>query len=125
MIKVGDEGTPAVWNDPPLTGRLVAVLRRMLGEDRLAEAEATMGGEDFSQYGKAGVPTVIFWLGSVDPKRLARYEQLGQLPPTLHSPFYYPDYQETLVTGITAIVGATLELLPQGAGPSVPEPSRP
>ena len=32
-------------------------------------------------------------------------------PPSLHSSLFYPDPEETLVTGVTATVAATLELL--------------
>jgi hippurate hydrolase len=70
-----------------------------------------MGAEDFSMYGKAGVPICMFWLGTVDPQRLERMKQLGQRPPSLHSPLFYPDAEETLVTGITATVTAARELL--------------
>ena len=38
-------------------------------------------------------------------------KQLGQAPPSLHSPLYYPDAEPTLMTGIPAMVAATLELL--------------
>ena len=40
-------------------------------------------------------------------------KELGQQPPSLHSPLYYPDAEETLVTGVHATVAATLELLKQ------------
>jgi hippurate hydrolase len=53
----------------------------------------------------------MYRLGTVDPMRLARFEQLGQPPPSLHSPLYYPDAEETLVTGVHTMVSATLELL--------------
>jgi hippurate hydrolase len=70
-----------------------------------------MGGEDFSQYGRAGVPILMFRLGTIEPRRLARMKQLGQELPSLHSASYYPDPEESLVTGIQATVAATLELL--------------
>ena len=70
-----------------------------------------MGGEDFSQYGRAGVPILMFRLGTIEPQRLARMKQLGQEPPSLHSPLYYPDAEQSLVTGVQATVAATLELL--------------
>jgi hypothetical protein len=38
-------------------------------------------------------------------------KQLAQAPPSLHSPLYYPDAEEALVTGVQATVAATLELL--------------
>ena len=53
----------------------------------------------------------MFHLGTIDPKRLARMRELGQLPPSLHSPLYYPDPEESLVTGVHSMVAATLELL--------------
>lgn len=105
------EGTPALWNDQPLTDRLSPVLRRALGDDNVVPAEPSMGGEDFSRYGKAGVPIFMFWLGSVDAQRLRRYEQLGQKPPSLHSAEYYPDYEETIITGVKVTATAILELL--------------
>ena len=64
-----------------------------------------------SLYGKAGVPILMFRLGTIEPKRLARMKQLGQEPPSLHSPLYYPDAEESLVTGLQATVAAALELL--------------
>jgi hippurate hydrolase len=54
---------------------------------------------------------MMFRLGSVDAKRLKRYEQLGQQPPSLHSPLYYPDARESLLTGVQAMAGAALALL--------------
>ena len=71
------EGTPALWNDRELAERLDTVFRQALGEENVSIAEASLGGEDFGQFGKAGVPILMFWLGSVDAMRLARYQQLG------------------------------------------------
>jgi hippurate hydrolase len=104
-------GTPVLWNDEKLVERIVPVFRRVLGADQVVESDFCMVGEDFSRYGRAGVPIMMFWLGAVEPKRLARYEQLGQQPPSLHSPLFYPDVEQTLVTGVTAMAGAALELL--------------
>ncbi len=105
------EGTPSLWNDEDLAARIVPVFRRELGEQNVTTAEQSMGGEDFSRYGKAGVPIFMFRLGTVDAKRLARFKQLGQLPPSLHSAKYYPDARESLETGIRAMVSAAMELL--------------
>lgn len=109
---VVSEGTPAMENDKDLVERVTPVFRRVLGEENVEESEPSMGGEDFSQYGRAGVPIFMYRLGSVDASRLERYEQLGQEPPSLHSPVYYPDAEETLLTGVTTMAAAVLELLP-------------
>lgn len=105
------EGTPAMFNDEKLAERLRGVFQRQFGEANVDNPQPEMGGEDFSQYGRAGVPIVMFWLGTIEPRRLARMKQLGQEIPSLHSALYYPDAEESLITGITATVAATLELL--------------
>ena len=43
-------------------------------------------------------------------ERLARMKELGQ-EISLHSPLFYPDAEETLVTALHSMVAATLELL--------------
>lgn len=105
------EGTPSLKNDEELAARLAPVFRAKLGEGKVVDSEPTMGGEDFSQYGKAGVPILMYRLGAVSGRRLDRYAELGQKPPSLHSAKFYPDIEEALVTGITSMAGAALELL--------------
>ena len=109
---VVSEGTPSMHNDEKLVERVVPVLRRTLGDDKVVPSEASMGGEDYSEYGLAGVPIFMFRLGSVDAQRLAGFERVGQEPPSLHSPVYYPDAEETLSTGVIATSAAVLDLLP-------------
>jgi hippurate hydrolase len=108
---VFSEGTPAMFNDEKLAVRLREVFTKQFGAENVDDPEPSMGGEDFSQYGRAGVPILMFRLGTIEPARLARMKQLGQTPPSLHSPLYYPDAEPTLVTGVQATVAATLELL--------------
>lgn len=105
------EGTPAMYNDDKLVERVVPILRKTLGDDKVVASEASMGGEDFSRYGLAGVPIFMFRLGAVDQARLDRYRQLKQIPPSLHSPLFYPDAEPTLATGVTAMSSAALDLL--------------
>jgi hippurate hydrolase len=105
------EGTPAMFNDEKVAARVRDVFVKEFGQENIDDPEPSMGGEDFSQYGRAGVPILMFRLGTIEPKRLARMKQLGQHPPSLHSPLYYPDAEPTLITGLQATVAATLELL--------------
>lgn len=105
------EGTPAMFNDEKLAVRLREVFSRELGAANVDDPEPSMGGEDFSQYGRAGVPILMYRLGTIEPKRLARMKQLGQNPPSLHSPLYYPDAEESLVVGVQTMVAGALELL--------------
>lgn len=105
------EGTPSLWNDEDLAARLDPVLRRAVGNDNVIDSEPSMGGEDFSRYGRVGVPILMIRLGAVDGKRLKRYEELGQVPPSLHSPLFYPDVEDALKTSVPAMSEAAIELL--------------
>lgn len=109
-IKVS-EGTPAMFNNEELVARVVPVFEKQFGKQNVIPAEPSMGGEDFSQYGLAGVPIFMFRLGAVDAQRLKRFEMLGQNPPSLHSPLFYPDAEKAIETGVTAMSVAALELL--------------
>lgn len=114
------EGTPAMFNDEDLVARVVPVFQRVLGNDRVIPSEPSMGGEDFSQYGRAGVPIFMYRLGSVEPQRLAGYKRVAQPAPSLHSPLYYPDAEPTLATGIVTMLSAVLDLLPGKASAEPP-----
>lgn len=103
--------TPATKNDEQLVERVVPTFRRVLGEENVVLVEPSMGGEDFSQYGLAGVPIFMFRLGSVKADRLAEMKKAGKPPVSLHSPFYYPDAPETIETGVTAMSAAVIDLL--------------
>lgn len=106
------DATPALKNDERLVDRLVPVFERVLGKENVVPAERSMGGEDFSEFGLAGVPIFMFRLGSIDPKRMETYEKASKDLPSLHSPHYFPDPPQTLATGIVAMTSAVIELLP-------------
>jgi len=106
-----DQGTPSTYNDPELTARVAGVLRRALGEVSVVEQPAVMGGEDFSEFGRAGVPAVILWVGAVDPAAHAAAETSGATLPALHSPLFAPDVERALSTAVRAETAVLLDLL--------------
>lgn len=106
------EGTPALFNDPQLTERLTAALKKRFGDDKISEGDPVMGGEDFGKFGSTGVPTSMFRLGAVSQKRLDEFAAKKVPPHSLHSPLYYPDIEETLEMGVPAMVACVTELLP-------------
>lgn len=110
-IEILEETTPALFNDEKMVARLTPIFRKALGDSNVVPSEQSMGGEDFSRYGRAGVPICMFRVGSVEPQRLAGLKRGGQEPPSLHSAIYYPDPDKTLLTGITAMTAAVLDLL--------------
>jgi len=107
------EGTPALFNDADLAAKVVPVFQETIGRENVIEVEPVMGGEDFSQYGLAGVPILMYRLGSVSERRLEQYRMAGLPAPSLHSPIYYPDVDDTLRTGIATMSNAVLALLPK------------
>jgi len=106
-----DKGTPSLFNDPALAARLGPVFEDLLGKEHIEVSQQSMGGEDFSQYGRAGIPTLMYWLGGVSQERLDAYAAAGERPPSLHSPLFYPDVEATLVTGVSTMASTVLELL--------------
>lgn len=106
------DGTPSLYNDPELTARLKKSAQRALGAEQVFEAAPSMGGEDFSRYGLAGMPICMFRVGAVDATRLEKIKESGADPPSLHSPHFYPDPEATLRTSLTAMGAMVLELLP-------------
>ncbi len=106
-VIIPDDFTPANYNDGPLVDRLIASATRVIGTDKVVNAEPQMVGEDFACYGQTEhrVPTVLFWLGTVPDARM----QSGDLP-GLHSPFYYPAPERSLETGIKVVCQGLLDL---------------
>lgn len=106
-----DEHLEPVFNDPALTARATAAIGKVLGPDRVRRIPPVMGGEDFGEYGRAGVPSFIFWLGAVEPKKAAEAQKGTLSLPSLHSPLFAPDAEPALRTGVVSLVSAALDLL--------------
>ena len=107
------EGTPSLSNDPELSDRIFKVFKQKFGDAKVSEADLSMGGEDFSHFGRSGIPSLMFSLGVVDQNRLDRYQKLGIPPPSLHSPLFHPDIEGSLSTGVLALSTAAINLLPR------------
>src|SRR5213075_992619 len=108
-----DEFTPATYNNPELTKRLVPVWKRALGNENVEIVDPTMGGEDFSEYSLPdhSIPAVDFHVGAVDPAKIAEYKQAGKELPSLHSSKFAPVPEPTIRVGIIGMTSAALELM--------------
>ncbi len=104
------EGTPATFNNLDLAERASGVLRNLLGPEKVSRPEPRMGGEDFSEYGRAGVPITMFWLGTTPPAKIEAAKN-GQPLPSLHSSLYFPDPEPSVKTGVRAMSALVLDLL--------------
>ena len=107
------QGTPSLENDAEMAGRLRNVFSQVIGADNVLDGEPVMGGEDFSQYGLAGVPIVMYRLGVIEPRRLEQLKMSPGGPPSLHSAQFYPDLDGTLETGFMTMAAGTLKLFAQ------------
>jgi amidohydrolase len=106
------EFTPALYNDPELTRKTMALFKDVLGAEKVQSRPPSMGGEDFSRYGRDRVPVCLFWLGTVDPKRVAESEREDGKPlPSLHSDLYAPVPEPAIKTGVLAMSMAVLNVL--------------
>jgi amidohydrolase len=112
-VKIRDEFTPSVFNHPELTDRAVTILTAELGETNVRAVPPVMGGEDFSRYGRSEppIPSLLFWLGAVDPDRFSTAMSKGDNLPALHSPNFAPLPQPTIATGVRALTTLAQNLL--------------
>lgn len=109
-----DEFTPATYNNPELTKRLVAVWKTSLGEQNVEMVDPTMGGEDFSEYSLPdhSIPAVDVHIGAVAPEKMAESKKPGAAPlPSLHSSKFAPVPEPTIRTGVITMTSAVLDLM--------------
>jgi hippurate hydrolase len=111
-VKVADECTPALYNDPKLTERLVGALKGWFGETNLIPKKPSMGGEDFSEFGRTEpkVPICMMNVGGVSAEALQASKRIGTPLPSLHSPLWAPVPEPTIKTGVTTLVAFVMEL---------------
>lgn len=112
-----DEYTPATFNDVPLTRKTMALFRDILGEANVIERPPIMGGEDFSHYGRAGVPILMYFLGTIPEDRFEESQKPGGRPlPSMHSDSFAPAPEPSIRTGVRTLSMAALQLLRAGEG---------
>jgi amidohydrolase len=96
---------PILRNDPHLSASAVAVLKGVLGAERLKPHRPATGSEDFSFYA-ARVPAFYFFLGVRAP---------GAKAQALHSPEFNPD-EAGLLWGLKAAAGLLVGLSEEKCG---------
>ena len=115
-VIIADESTPSTYNNPELADRIVNVLQAKLKDVPIIPGEPVMGGEDFSQYGRVEpeIPSLFLFIGGVYADKYAAATEKGEALPSLHSPFFAPDPQPTILTGVKVMTTGALELLGKG-----------
>ena len=112
-ITLKDEYTPALYNNPEFTDRIRSIAEKAIGKENVIKSTPVMGGEDFGMYGRVEprIPSVLFWLGAVNKNVYDRSKRESIDLPSLHSPFFLPDYKPTINTGVQATTAMALNIL--------------
>ncbi len=115
-LKIREDPTPALYNDPILTKRLVRTFERTLGQENVVSRDPEMIGEDFARYGRTAenIPICMFRLGAVGQNQFAIRSLDGKVPPSLHSSQFVPAVKATIETGVSAMATVALELFETG-----------
>ena len=108
-----DEFTPATYNNPELTKRLVAVWKKALGPDRWSRSIPRWAAKISPNSACPIIPSRHAISGSavwIQPK-LAESKKTGQSLPSLHSSKFAPVPEPTIRSGVIAMTSAVLELM--------------
>ena len=113
IVTVGDEYTPATYNNPELTRKLGKTFEEILGKENVFIEKPIMAGEDFGRYGRVEpkIPICMFWLGTVNHEKLKMSKKTGEALPSLHSSKFAPNMEPTIKGGVKAMTAAVLELI--------------
>ncbi|MEO1552931.1 MAG: amidohydrolase [Pseudomonadota bacterium] len=108
--------TPSTYNDPDLATIAATAIGSAIGAENVNQVDPVMGGEDFSQYGRTAskIPSMIYWIGAVHPDKWEAAQDSELTLPSLHSPFFAPDYEPTIETGVTSMTATALALFNNG-----------
>jgi amidohydrolase len=108
-----NESSPMTYNDPALSSRVKTALVNAVGAQNVFDEQPIMASEDFGLFGLEGhkIPTVMFWLGAMDPAKLAQAQAEGKSLPGPHTSKFQPLAEPTLRTGVTAMSSAAIALL--------------
>ena len=111
-VIIPEKYTPANFNDSKLVDLMMNSSKEIIGANNVIVSDPQMVGEDFSRFGntKEKIPTVLYWLGTVPDDRMKKYEAGNYALPGLHSPFYYPEIERSIITGIKVNTQAMIKI---------------
>lgn len=96
---------PRCYNDPASADALIGEFQAALGEDCVNVVPPVMGSEDFGLLAEVlEVPSVYWMFGAYTQERLDAETPL----PGNHSPYFAPDIEPTLGTGVRAAMTSLL-----------------
>lgn len=104
-------GGKAVINDVAITEKTAAVFKAAFGDKARLSPSPGAASEDYSEFIIAGVPSLFFGLGGYDPKRIEAARAKGEFLAGNHNPYFAPDPEPSIRTGVEAMTLAVLNAL--------------
>jgi len=101
----------AVVNDAALTERTAKAFKAAFGDQARPMDGPMTASEDFSEFVKAGVPSVFFFVGATDPKLVAAAKAGGAPVPVNHSPLFAPMPEPTIRAAVEAMTVAVMDVM--------------
>jgi len=110
VIKFSNSST-AVVNDPALTKSTAEIFSAAFGAAAIELPAPSPASEDYSAFIEAGVASVYFYIGGIDPAKFTEAQAKGEMLPVNHSPLFAPLPEPTIRTGTEAMTLAILGAL--------------
>jgi len=113
QIAFSVESTPPTINNAALTAKCSASFSRIIGSENVIVVSPEMAGEDFGQYGntKEQIPISLTWLGTVSKEKMNESKLKNTQLAALHSPYFFPDTETTIKTGVKCMVTNIIDLM--------------
>lgn len=112
LVKASNQFTPPVVNNASLVLKAIEPMKQLLGDENVIQVEPLTVGEDFGKYGRTeeNIPIALFWLGGVNKAKYQDHLENGTILPGLHNAAFYPDFEPTYKTGVSAMALAMIQL---------------
>jgi len=104
-------GGKLLVNDPAVTERTAKAFKAAFGERAQPMPQPISPSEDYSEFIIAGVPSLFWSIGGLDPKVIADYKAKGLPVPANHTPQFAPTPEPTIRFGVAAMVVAVMNVL--------------
>ncbi|MDA3905343.1 MAG: amidohydrolase [Bacteroidales bacterium] len=112
IVKTSNQFTPPVVNNAELVSKAIQPMKKLLGDNNVIQVEPLTVGEDFGKYGRTeeNIPIALFWLGGVNKTKYQDHIENGTVLPGLHNAAFFPDFEPSYKTGVSAMTSAMIQL---------------
>lgn len=101
----------ALYNDPGLTAKMTTRLREVFGPGAVVEIPPKMVFEDFAEFARSRIPSLLISVGAVNPEKFAEAQKSGTVLPGTHSSLWAPDYRRAIPAAVKAETAMLLQAL--------------